>query len=102
MKPALLTQAEIAERLKELDPSWRFIAKGQVEKTDALQASFTFSDFKAAFARMTRVAKLADDMNHHPEWFNVYNRVDITLRTHDAQGLTELDFALARAIDGTI
>ena len=48
---------------------------------------------------MTRVAKVADDMNHHPEWFNVYNRVDITLRTHDAGGITQLDFDLANAID---
>ena len=66
----------------------------------ALVRQFVFSDFSAAFAFMTRVALLAERMNHHPEWFNVYNRVDVTLSTHDADGVTELDVQLAQFMDG--
>jgi 4a-hydroxytetrahydrobiopterin dehydratase len=84
--------------MTQLDPVWKMVP-GQSESTDSLQAQFKFKDFKSAFAFMTRVAKVADDMNHHPEWFNVYNRVDITLRTHDSGGITQLDFDLANAID---
>ena len=72
----------------------------EVEGRDAIQKSFQFADFNAAFGFMTRVALKADQMDHHPEWFNVYNRVDITLSTHDAGGLSERDIALAKAIDG--
>ncbi|HYD18742.1 MAG TPA: 4a-hydroxytetrahydrobiopterin dehydratase [Patescibacteria group bacterium] len=71
-------------------------AKG---KRGALQKSYQFKDFSAAFAFMTRSALKAEQMNHHPEWFNVYNRVDVTLSTHDAGGITELDFRLAAAMD---
>lgn len=70
-----------------------------LEGRDAITRSFTFSDFTAAFAFMTRVALIAEKMNHHPEWFNVYNRVDIVLSTHDADGLTARDISLAQAID---
>ena len=66
---------------------------------DGLSRSLVFSDFKAAWSFMTRVALFAESNDHHPEWFNVYNRVDITLTTHDAGGITEKDVALARAID---
>jgi len=66
---------------------------------DALTRSFVFADFGAAFAFMTRVALLAEKADHHPEWHNVYNRVDILLTTHDAGGLTTRDVALAQAID---
>ena len=62
----------------------------------ALQKSFKFDDFNQAFGFMSRVALKAEQMNHHPEWFNVYNRVDVTLSTHDAGGVTELDFKLAK------
>jgi 4a-hydroxytetrahydrobiopterin dehydratase len=68
-------------------------------KRDAIQRSYRFADFTHAFAFMTRVALLAEKADHHPEWSNVYNRVDILLTTHDAGGLTERDAALARAID---
>ena len=72
----------------------------EVEGRDAIQKSFQFADFNAAFGFMARVALKADQMDHHPEWFNVYNRVDITLSTHDAGGLSERDITLAKAIDG--
>ena len=70
-----------------------------VEGRDAIRREFLFSDFREAFAWMTRVALLAEKMNHHPEWFNVYNRVDVTLSTHDAGGVTELDARMARAMN---
>lgn len=66
---------------------------------DALHKQFVFKDFNAAFGFMTRVALKAEKMNHHPEWSNVWNKVDITLATHDAGGLTSLDLELARFID---
>jgi 4a-hydroxytetrahydrobiopterin dehydratase len=62
---------------------------------DAIRRTFKFKDFNAAFGFMTRVAIKADQLDHHPEWFNVYNRVDVTLSTHDADGVTELDVTLA-------
>lgn len=65
----------------------------------ALTKCFRFSDFREAFAFMTRVAGIADEMDHHPEWRNIYNRVDIRLSTHDAKGVTELDFKLARVME---
>ncbi|MGZ6009467.1 MAG: 4a-hydroxytetrahydrobiopterin dehydratase, partial [Rhizomicrobium sp.] len=58
-----------------------------------------FADFNAAFGFMTRVALLADKMDHHPEWFNVYNKVDVTLATHDAGGVTQNDIDMATAMD---
>ncbi len=70
-----------------------------VEGRDAIAKTFKFKDFNAAFGFMTRVALLAEKADHHPEWFNVYNRVEITLSTHDAGGLTRRDVALAKAID---
>jgi 4a-hydroxytetrahydrobiopterin dehydratase len=66
---------------------------------DAIFRSFKFKDFNEAFGFMTRAALIAEQMNHHPEWFNVWNRVDVTLSTHDAGGLTELDIKLAAAMD---
>lgn len=70
-----------------------------VEDRDAIQRSFEFADFKSAFAFMTEVALAAEKMDHHPEWFNVYSKVDITLSSHDADGLTERDIRLAQTID---
>lgn len=69
---------------------------------DAITRSFTFADFSQAFAFMTRVALLAEKADHHPEWSNVWNRVDIALTTHDAGGLSHKDVALADAIDALL
>jgi len=66
---------------------------------DAITRTFTFGDFNAAFGFMTRVALMADKLDHHPEWFNVYNRVEVLLATHDADGVTELDVKLAGFMD---
>jgi 4a-hydroxytetrahydrobiopterin dehydratase len=71
----------------------------EVPGRDAIQKSFKFADFTAAWGFMTKVALAAEKADHHPEWFNVYNRVDITLSTHDAGGLSDKDVALARVID---
>lgn len=69
------------------------------EGREALTKRFVFHDFNEAFGWMTRVALLAEKMDHHPEWSNVYRTVEVTLATHDAGGLTELDVKLARAMD---
>lgn len=66
---------------------------------DAIVKTFTFGDFNAAFGFMTRAALLADKMDHHPEWSNVYNRVEVLLSTHDADGVTGLDLAMAKFMD---
>lgn len=75
-------------------PGWQ-----ETEGRDAITRSLRFPDFAAAFAFMTRCALAAEKMDHHPEWSNVYNRVEVTLSTHDAGGLTERDIALARVVD---
>lgn len=69
------------------------------ESRDAITRRFTFADFSEAFAFMTRVAFLAEKADHHPEWSNVWNRVDIALTTHDAGGLSHKDVAMAEAIE---
>jgi len=66
---------------------------------DFITKVYRFDDFAQAFGFMTRIAIIADKMDHHPEWFNVYNRVDVTLTTHDAGGLTEKDIILAKAME---
>ena len=71
----------------------------EVTGREAITRKFVFADFNAAFGFMTRVALLADKMDHHPEWFNVYNRLEVTLATHDAGGVTDKDIALAKAMD---
>lgn len=80
--------------LTDLLAEWR-MAEGR----DAIVRSFRFADFNAAWGFMCRVALLAEKADHHPEWSNVYNRVEILLTTHDAGGLSRRDVALAQAID---
>lgn len=93
--PEKLTEAERAEHLPALqDTGWRLSDSG-----DALQKSFAFANFVEAFGWMTRVALHAEKLNHHPDWSNVYKTVEVTLSTHDAGGLTELDLKLARKMD---
>lgn len=93
MSIARLNQTELSNLLAR-HPEWTLRADGL-----ALQRTFRFADFNAAFGFMTRVAIRAEQMNHHPEWFNVYNRVDVTLATHDANGVTDLDVRLAQFMD---
>jgi 4a-hydroxytetrahydrobiopterin dehydratase len=87
------TADERAQALAQV-PAWTL-----VDGRDAISRSFKFKDFNEAFGFMTRAALVAERMNHHPEWFNVWNRVEVTLSTHDAGGLTELDIKLAAAMD---
>ena len=88
-----LIDAEIAEALSELD-GWT-----RVEGREAIFKKFKFVDFRHAWTFMEDVAVEADAMSHHPEWLNVYNRVEVTLTTHDVGGLSELDFDLAAIMD---
>ena len=81
-------------RLAATLPGWRLLPD-----RDAIVRDFKFRDFSAAWGFMARVALLAEQLDHHPEWSNVYNRVSIILTTHDAGGLSERDIGLARAID---
>ena len=89
-----LSDEERADALDAL-PDWDYD-----EARDAISRSFTFKDFSEAFAFMTRVALYAEKHDHHPEWSNVWNRVDIVLMTHDAGGLSARDVAMAEAIEG--
>jgi 4a-hydroxytetrahydrobiopterin dehydratase len=88
-----LSEAERADALDGL-PDWDYD-----EARDAITRSFVFTDFSEAFAFMTRVALLAEKADHHPEWSNVWNRVEITLTTHDAGGLSGRDVEMAEAIE---
>lgn len=88
-----LTETERRDLLPTLK-GWK-----TAQDRDAIHKRFTFDDFVAAFGFMTKVALLAETADHHPEWENVYNRVDITLTTHDADGLSMRDIDLARAIE---
>ena len=88
-----LSDSERQELLPALD-GW-----AMVECRDAITKRFVFDDFSQAFGWMTRVALAAEAMNHHPEWSNTYNRVEVTLATHDAKGLTRRDIELAQRMD---
>ena len=92
----MVEQLDAAARagLAEALPQWRL-----VEGRDAIRREFRFRDFSEAWGFMARVALLAEAQDHHPEWSNVWNRVDILLSTHDAGGLSARDVRLARAID---
>lgn len=70
-----------------------------VDGREAIYKEFTYKDFEEAFNAMSKIAEKAEQMNHHPEWFNVYNRLNVTLATHDANGVTSYDLELARYID---
>ncbi len=78
-------------------PAWSL-----VEGRDAIFRKFQFKDFNEAFGFMTQVALKAEQMDHHPEWFNVYNRVEVTLATHDVNGLSELDVEMAEFMEGIV
>jgi 4a-hydroxytetrahydrobiopterin dehydratase len=90
---------------QKLDPAARKAALAklsgwtEVSGRDAITRKFTFKDFNEAFGFMTRAALVAEKMDHHPEWFNVYKTVDVTLSTHDAGGVTALDIKLAETMD---
>jgi 4a-hydroxytetrahydrobiopterin dehydratase len=85
-----VTRRGLPQRL----PHWQIVAG-----RDAIRRSFVFKDFSEAFGFMARVALVAEQINHHPEWTNVWNKVEVTLSTHDAGGLTERDLQLAEAMD---
>jgi len=96
MAIAQLTTAERDTALAAL-PEWTLAEDGL-----SIERKIKFTDFAQAFAFMTRVAIMAEKADHHPEWFNVYNRVEIRLTTHDAGGLSKRDVALAKVIDGFV
>jgi len=89
-----LSESSIEEKLKNL-PGWSL-------KNEKLYKEFQFNDFNQAFGFMTRAAMEIEKMNHHPEWFNVYNRITVELTTHDAGGITDNDVNLARILNSLI
>ena len=91
-----LNEQERAQFMAEF-PEWKFMAD-----RDAVHREFRFADFNEAFGFMTRIAIFADKTDHHPEWSNVYNRVDIVLTTHDAEGVSVRDVAMARFINSLL
>lgn len=91
-----LTEEELKQALSELE-GWQ-----KVDGREAISKSFKFKDFNAAFGFMMRAALYAEKFDHHPEWFNVYNRVDVTLSTHSENGITELDIKLARKMNAIV
>ena len=91
-RPIKLATGDVAAALVDLHPDWHLVS-------GKLRRELAFANFAAAFGFMAQIAIHAEALDHHPEWSNVYNRVDVDLVTHDAAGITELDFALARKID---
>jgi 4a-hydroxytetrahydrobiopterin dehydratase len=91
MRPVKLTEEQLREELKALQ-GWTF-------ENGKLHKEFVFKDFTQAFGFMTKAALYAEKMDHHPEWFNVYNKLKVDLMTHDAGGVTANDIALAKAFD---
>lgn len=89
-----LSESAIKDRLKDMD-GWEY-------NENAIHTTIEFKDFKDAFSVMTRIAFEAEAQNHHPDWANVYNKLQISLSTHDAGGVTENDFTLARTIDSIV
>lgn len=93
MSVEILSNEAVEEALKNL-AGWSYD-----QKNKAITKSFKFKDFKEAFAFMTRVALMAEQDDHHPEWFNVYNRIDVKMTTHDVNGVSEKDIRLATAMN---
>ena len=93
MKSPHFSESEIRTAMAQL-PGWSL-----VDGREAIKKSFEFKDFNEAFGFMSRAAMIAEQMNHHPEWWNIYNKVDIVLATHDVNGLTQLDVNLASEMD---
>ena len=93
MRPERLDPGSVADRLQYLT-GWSLSQNG-----DAISKRFIFANFRQAFGFMTQAALAAEKLDHHPEWSNVYQRVDVLLTTHSADGLTELDFKLAHYMD---
>ena len=91
-RPSVLEMDQIVAAMTKLHPDWD-VASG------ALHREIAFADFNEAFAFMTEIAQVAEQLDHHPEWCNVYNRVVIDLVTHDPRGITQLDLDLAIAVD---
>ncbi len=87
-------QDEAREKALQDLPGWAYD-----RKRDAITRHFQFADFKTAFTFMSQVAKAAEDQDHHPEWFNVYNKVDVLLTTHDCEGLSMRDIRLAKTMN---
>ncbi|HEX7760936.1 MAG TPA: 4a-hydroxytetrahydrobiopterin dehydratase [Caulobacteraceae bacterium] len=94
-RPAKIGAAAALAQLSDHGSSGWTAADGR----DAIVKTFKFKDFNAAFGWMTRVALAAEKLDHHPEWFNVYNRVEVLLATHDADGVSDLDVTMAKAMD---
>jgi 4a-hydroxytetrahydrobiopterin dehydratase len=91
-----LNHSDLRKSLADL-PGWQDVAG-----REAIQKTFEFKSFNAAFGFMARTALMAEKMDHHPEWFNVYNKVDVTLTTHSEGGVTELDIKLAKFMNGVV
>ncbi len=89
-----LSESEIADRLRDL-PEWQ-------RTGDEISREFVFNDFMQAFGFISSAAIIVEKLNHHPTWINTYNKVRVTLTTHDAGGLTDLDFQLAASLDGIV
>lgn len=87
-----LSKEEIGLQMQLVDPSWKL-------NETSIERDLVFADFKEAFAFMVSVSVIAEQLNHHPNWSNIYNKVWITLSTHDVGGLTALDFSFAKAVD---
>jgi pterin-4a-carbinolamine dehydratase len=94
MTPTKLNEQERASLAPFFENGWK-----AVPDRDAISKEFTFNDFTECFSFMTKVALKAESKNHHPEWFNVYNRLEITWSTHDCQGLSYLDVEMAKLCD---
>jgi len=93
-RPAVLTQEQIQSQLKSL-PTWQLLS-------NKLHRELKFKSFADAFAFMTRAAQISEQLDHHPEWSNVYNRVTIDLTTHDCGGISELDFEWAKRVEAAL